>query len=274
MKLMVGREDALFNFDSDFDLARRGIARALLNACLEDCSIMPMYATKISGLLGKQLREVGYIMLHSNWICCPFSVPNAMVVVPSVPPTPSRQRPANAPYTVQHPTRYHEGGAFLAGGPSNGCTGRSQRTHRQREKCRLKRGVPGESIMSMAPCVEVVHTWWQWHPPIGFCVAVLGVVGVLVPWLKGEGMGRRERAFWSAVMIGLTLVELWSIRRDQKERDAEQAFARCEEQHSFEGIVQGLTEGIQTRRTQILQTITHVDGVLEKNAASSGNGEN
>jgi hypothetical protein len=28
-----------------------------------------------------------------------------MVVVPSVPPTPL--------YTVQHPTRYHEGGAFL-----------------------------------------------------------------------------------------------------------------------------------------------------------------
>jgi hypothetical protein len=128
----------------------------------------------------------------------------------------------------------------------------------------LKRGVPGESIMSMAPCVEVVHTWWQWHPPIGFCVAVLGVVGVLVPWLKGEGMGRRERAFWSAVMIGLTLVELWSIRRDQKERDAEQAFARCEEQHSFEGIVQGLTEGIQTSKDQYSSTITHVDGVLEK----------
>ena len=236
---------------------------------------MPMYATKISGLSRPETVAVKWCTLCST---------RTGFAAHSLSPMRwwlfrlSRQRrPANAPptplCTVQHPTRYHEGGAFLAAGPSNGCTGRSQRTHRQRDKCRLKRGVPGESIMSMAPCVEVVHTWWQWHPPIGFCVAVLGVVGVLVPWLKGEGMGRRERAFWSAVMIGLTLVELWSIRRDQKERDAEQAFARCEEQHSFEGIVQGLTEGIHDQQgLSILQTITHVDGVLEKNAASSGNG--
>jgi hypothetical protein len=115
----------------------------------------------------------------------------------------------------------------------------------------------------MAPCVEVVHTWWQWHPPVGFCVALLGVVGVLVPWQRGEGMERKERAFWSAVMIGLTLLELWSIHRDQKERDAEQTFARCEEQHSFEGVLNGLTEGIQKSKAQYSSTITHVDGVLK-----------
>jgi hypothetical protein len=122
----------------------------------------------------------------------------------------------------------------------------------------------------MAPCVEIVHTWWQWHPPVGSCVALVGVVGVLIPWLKGEGMGRRERAFWSALMIILTVVELWSIRRDQKERDAEQAFARCEEQHSFEGVLNGLTEGIQKSKAQYSSTITHVDGVLEKTQQVAG----
>ena len=95
----------------------------------------------------------------------------------------------------------------------------------------------------MTSCVEIGHSWWQWHPPVGWCVAIVGVLGVLVPWLRGEGMKRKERAVWTLVMIGLTLTELWSIRLDGRERDSEQAFAQCKQQQSFEEVISGLTGG-------------------------------
>ena len=112
----------------------------------------------------------------------------------------------------------------------------------------------------MTPCVEVAY---HWHPAVGYCVALLGVVGVLVPWLMGEKMGTKQKVLWATVMIVLTGFELWAIKGDGKERDAEQAFTRCEEQNRFEGIVNNLNKGIAVSKTQYDSTITHVDGVLK-----------
>jgi hypothetical protein len=99
----------------------------------------------------------------------------------------------------------------------------------------------------MTPCVEVVY---HWHLPVGYCVALLGVVGVLVPWLMDEKMGNKQRALWAALMIALTGLELWSIRADGKERDAEQKLTRCEEENRFQGIVDDLNKWISTSETQ------------------------
>jgi hypothetical protein len=84
----------------------------------------------------------------------------------------------------------------------------------------------GESVSAMTPCVELTRSWWQWHPPVGMCVALVGVMGVPAPWLRNNTMSRTEKRLWIIGMIGLTFLELWSIHQDGRERDAEQAFVR------------------------------------------------
>ena len=44
------------------------------------------------------------------------------------------------------------------------------------------------------PCPLFAPPWWQWHPPVGTYIGILGVLGVIVPWLFRDGFDRREAA--------------------------------------------------------------------------------
>ena len=57
------------------------------------------------------------------------------------------------------------------------------------------------------------YLFWEtrgWHPPVGPLIAVLGLVGVLVPWLRAR-MGNKEKAFWTLLMFLFVLLEIRSI---------------------------------------------------------------
>lgn len=116
----------------------------------------------------------------------------------------------------------------------------------------------------MTPCIEVAQTWWQWHPYVGVSVLLLGVVGVLVPWLRGERVGKFERSIWTMVMVCLAALELWAIHEDQIQRDHEQAFERCQQLERFNAIATGLSTAIQGNETAMTNSQTQFQTTMGK----------
>lgn len=91
---------------------------------------------------------------------------------------------------------------------------------------------------SAEPCPLVVRHWWQWHPPVGTFIALLGAVGILVPWLfrSPEEMKRGEKALWTLLVFVLLLLEIRTLYRDREEHDAEVAHAECLQLQSLKDI--------------------------------------
>jgi hypothetical protein len=112
----------------------------------------------------------------------------------------------------------------------------------------------------MAPCEEFQHLWWNWHPPLGVFIAFLALVGVLVPWFRGD-TSRREKAFWTIVMLLFMYLEIRTLYLDRDEHDREQAHVQCEELDRFSKIAAGLSSSIDASKSQYSDTINHVDGV-------------
>lgn len=50
----------------------------------------------------------------------------------------------------------------------------------------------------MTPCPVFMAHWWQLHPPVGVFIGILGVLGVVVPWLFRplDKMGIGKRIGW------------------------------------------------------------------------------
>src|SRR5579863_9917247 len=119
--------------------------------------------------------------------------------------------------------------------------------------------------MIVNPCPLPAHYWWQWHPPIGVYIGVLACVGVIVPWLfrSPEKMGRGEKAIWTAIMLALVMLEINTLYQDRNEHDAEQNQARCEQIERFGQIADGIKEAVKQSQQEYIDTIEHVDGVLE-----------
>jgi hypothetical protein len=75
----------------------------------------------------------------------------------------------------------------------------------------------------------VLTTLSGWYPPVGFFIAILGFLGVLVPLFREWGViGKREKAIWTALMFILVLLEIRSIYLDRAEHDSKEAAARKE----------------------------------------------
>jgi len=105
----------------------------------------------------------------------------------------------------------------------------------------------------MAPCIELVHHWWQWHPPVGTFIAVLAIFGVFVPLYRPwEKIGRREKAIWTIVMFALLWLELRTLYLDRDDHDAEQVYVRCAELQSFQKIADGIKQELDNT-SQILE---------------------
>jgi hypothetical protein len=70
-----------------------------------------------------------------------------------------------------------------------------------------------------------LRSLWAWHPWPGLFVAILALVGVLVPLLK-ESLSKKEKAVWTAILTLLAVAEIRSLqlaagdaRTDRKEQN-------------------------------------------------------
>lgn len=106
----------------------------------------------------------------------------------------------------------------------------------------------------MAPCNEIISPWWDWHPPVGVFIAFLALVGVLVPWFRGEA-SPREKAFWTFLMFLFVGLEIRSIYLDQQKNNRDQEFARCQELQQFQAIATTLGTAITTSQGQFTATM-------------------
>jgi hypothetical protein len=116
-------------------------------------------------------------------------------------------------------------------------------------------------------CQEVIPTLWQWHPPIGVIIALLAVVGVLVPWFRGEA-GKSEKAFWTFLMFLCVGLEIRTIYLDQAQHDREQTLARCQQLESFQKIADGIDTATSNSSAQFVATMTNMGKILTKQDAT------
>jgi len=105
---------------------------------------------------------------------------------------------------------------------------------------------------------------WSYHPPVGVFIAMLAVLGVLVPMIR-EKVGRREKAVWTVVMFVLLLLELKSIYQDRNEHEQEQANARNLELQNFDKVGNGITEAIRQNQQNFNSVMANTDTLLKAN---------
>jgi hypothetical protein len=102
-----------------------------------------------------------------------------------------------------------------------------------------------------------MHKLWDWYPPVGVFIAILGLLGVLVPLFREWGkISKLEKATWTFVMFVFVLLELKSIYQDRNAHDKEQAAARAEELRSFKEIANGIDTSIENSHKQFDATMT------------------
>ena len=118
-------------------------------------------------------------------------------------------------------------------------------------------------IAAVSKCQEAVSAWWQWHPPIGVFISLLAIVGVLVPWFRGEA-GKREKAFWTFLMFLFVGLEIRTLYLDQTQHDREQEFARCQQLESFQKIADGIDTAISNSTAQFVATMNNMGEILAK----------
>ena len=121
------------------------------------------------------------------------------------------------------------------------------------------------------PCPEIIAPWWKWYPYVGFFIAILAGLGVLVPWFRGTEIGKREKALWTVVMVALVALELRSITLDGHQHEREESRARCQQLQSFDDIATKLAIAITSGEVQFRATMAGVSTVLNetKQAASA-----
>jgi hypothetical protein len=112
----------------------------------------------------------------------------------------------------------------------------------------------------------------NWHPPVGVFIAILALLGVLVPLLR-EKIGKREKAVWTALMFALLLMELRSIQLDHDD----QLKARQKQDEQFSAIAGGLKDTVTTAQQQFQTTMNRMErlaSLSNKNidAVTGGNG--
>lgn len=66
------------------------------------------------------------------------------------------------------------------------------------------------------PCPIVSPLWWQWHYPVGAWIALLALLGVVVPWFRPtEKMSRVGKAAWSLLMFVSFYMEIRTLYLDR-----------------------------------------------------------
>ena len=105
---------------------------------------------------------------------------------------------------------------------------------------------------------------WHWYPPVGVFIAILALLGVLVPLFRDLAkIGKREKAVWTSVMFALVGLEIRSIYLDREVHDKEQAVARAEQLKQFSEIAKGIDTTIDNSQKQFDATIGRINTTLQ-----------
>jgi hypothetical protein len=109
---------------------------------------------------------------------------------------------------------------------------------------------------------------------VGVFIAVLGLLGVLVPLLRDlNQIGRREKALWTFVMFFLVWLEIRSIYLDRDTHDKEQAAARQEQLEQFGKIAQGINTTSTSNQQHFDATMGTMNSLLQTTQATKLNTE-
>jgi hypothetical protein len=104
-------------------------------------------------------------------------------------------------------------------------------------------------------CPEIISPLWDWYPYVGTFIAILAVLGVVVPWVSKETTRRAWKIFWSTIFVLLVLLEIRSIRLDSRQHDRDQARAQCLQLEGFKKIGEGIELSIKTSQEQFATTV-------------------
>lgn len=115
------------------------------------------------------------------------------------------------------------------------------------------------------PCPVPTLHWWQWHPPVGTFIGILGGLGVIVPWLfrPPDKMGRTEKAVWTLLMLLFVWLEIRTLYLDRDEHDAQQEQARCQQLQSFQQIANGIEDSNKKSADQFETTMKTLGPTLQ-----------
>lgn len=130
-------------------------------------------------------------------------------------------------------------------------------------------------MAAQTPCPDVVHRWWQAHPPVGTFIAILSVIGVLVPLFREwNSIHKAEKALWTLLMFLLVFGELRTLYLDRDEHDFEQARARCEELENFRQIANTLEKSIRKNQEHFDKTVSQLNEVYGETKLTANTAKN
>jgi hypothetical protein len=109
------------------------------------------------------------------------------------------------------------------------------------------------------PCPVPSHPWW--HLPVGLFIAMAGMIGISVPFIS-EDMGKREKWWWTFLVVLLTCSELRMIVISDRDNSAERGHAECVQLQSFKEIATTLGDSIKNNQDHFDKTIQKVDDAI------------
>lgn len=114
----------------------------------------------------------------------------------------------------------------------------------------------------------------NWYPPVGFFIAILGLLGVLVPLFRDLAkIGPREKAIWTLVMFLLVGLEFRSLYLDRADHDQKEAAAREMQLKGFEKIGNGIESAIQKNQEEFDTTMARIETTLKTSEKTLRNTE-
>lgn len=110
---------------------------------------------------------------------------------------------------------------------------------------------------------QIVKGILAWRPPVGVFIAMLALLGVLVPIFRDLAkIGAREKALWTTGMFSLVWLEIRSIYLDRAAHDRQEADARAAQLEGFKSIAKGINETSTQNQQQFAATVKSFEEVM------------
>jgi hypothetical protein len=114
-----------------------------------------------------------------------------------------------------------------------------------------------EATQGIQITCEVPHSPW-WHLSVGICIGVAACVGIIVPFFRDpKEIALKERVLWTALIVGLTIIELRMIVWNDLDADEKREYAQCLQLKQFQTI-------LADNQQKFAATMSEVGGVFDK----------